>query len=135
MVLKTRCSVGLQLAMVPKNLCNCCKKRQPSSTVSVAPCNFLCKVCCNGVAKQVAGGLHHLTCPLCNLSRNFFGLEMIAQSRTGLYASCSSRLQPVTCLLQRAKGFFLTLKLPFRRANIGRKHSLAFFIEFDRHTL
>ena len=41
-------------------------------TASIPRYNFLCNLCCNGVAKQVAGRLQRVVCPLCNLSRNNF---------------------------------------------------------------
>ena len=87
-----------------------------SSTVSVTRCNFLCNGCCNGVARKVEGRLKSVTCPLCNLSHNFFRLAKIAQSRARFYllqrlqgivsnklqvAACD--LHRVTCLLQLAR--------------------------------
>ena len=40
------------------------QKVEPSSTGSVARCEVLCNLCCNGVAIQVAGKLRRVTCPL-----------------------------------------------------------------------
>ena len=87
----TRYNLRMQLTRVSKNYCNRCKKVELSST-----------------AKHIAGGLQHVTCPLCNLSRNVFGLATTAQSRARFYflhrlhgicfvtiASYSSRLQCV----------------------------------------
>ena len=70
------------------------EKVRPSSTASVIRCNFLCNSCCNDVARQVAGRLQRLTCPLCNLSRSFFGRTAIAQSKARFY------------FLQRLNGLF-----------------------------
>ena len=41
---------------------------ESSCIASATQCNILC----NGIAKQVGGGLQHVTFPLCNLSQNFF---------------------------------------------------------------
>ena len=85
------------------------RKTEPSSTADVTRCNFLCNLCYNGVARQVAGGLQHVTCSLCYLSGNFWGLQQLEKVELGftflqrLYGLfCSSRLQRVTCLLQLA---------------------------------
>ena len=56
-----------------------------SSIVCVPQCNFLFNLCCNGVARKVAGSLQGVTFPLSNLSRDFFRLATIAQSRAPLY--------------------------------------------------
>ena len=62
--LKTRCNLGLQVAMISKNLCNRqLKTVEPSAKTSVAWLNYLCNLCCNGVARQVAGRSHRATCP------------------------------------------------------------------------
>ena len=46
---------------------------------------FPCNLSRNGVARQVADRLQSVTCPLCNLSRNFFWLGTIAQSKLVLH--------------------------------------------------
>ena len=56
-----------------------------SSIASIPQCNFLFNLCCNGVARKVAGSLQGVTFPLSNLSRDFFRLARIAQSRAPLY--------------------------------------------------
>ena len=37
-------------------------------------------LCCNGVARKVAGRLQHVTCRPCNLSRNFSGLAKLGKA-------------------------------------------------------
>ena len=54
-------------------------------TVSVAQCKLLCNLHCNGVTRQVAGRLQRVTCPLYNLSHNYFWLAMIALSELVLH--------------------------------------------------
>ena len=48
-------------------------------------CNCLCKLCCNGVARKVAGRSQRVTCSICNLSHNFFCFSTIAQRRARFY--------------------------------------------------
>ena len=48
---------------------------ESSSTASVTRCNFFCNLCCNRVARKVACRWQRVACPLCNLSRNFWGLS------------------------------------------------------------
>ena len=45
------------------------QKIEPSSTAGVTQCKFLCNLCCNGFARQVAGRLERVTCPIINLQR------------------------------------------------------------------
>ena len=62
--------------------------------------NFSCNLSGNGVARQVAGRLKCVTCLLYNLSWNFFGLAMIAQSKLVLH----SAIFLATCLATLEKG-------------------------------
>ena len=77
----TSCNLELQLAMVSKNLCNRCNwalQLVLHDAIFFATC----------VAMELRDKLQvvqHVTCPLCNLSRNFLWLATIAQIRTGFY--------------------------------------------------
>ena len=53
------------------------KKVKPSSTASVYMVQFSFLLCCNGVARQVAGILQYVTCPLFNLFRNFLSFQQL----------------------------------------------------------
>ena len=63
---------------------------------------------CNGVVRQVAGRLQRVTCSLCNLSTNLFGLATIPQSKLVLYnaiflATCLPALKKeIRCKLQKS---------------------------------
>ena len=57
------------------------QKVESSSTASFTMCDFLCNLCCIGVARQVAGRLPSVTCPLGNLSHSFSELATIAKSK------------------------------------------------------
>ena len=61
------------------------QEAESSSAASVRRCIFLCNLCCNGVARKVAGRLQRATFSRCNLSCNFFRLAAIAQSRARFY--------------------------------------------------
>ena len=75
-------------------------------------CNFSCKFCRNGIARQVAVRLQLVTRHIGNLFCNFFGPAMIAQGRAHFYflkrfqrylkplQSCNSKLQRVARLSQ-----------------------------------
>ena len=66
------------------------------SIVSDTWYNFLCYLYYNKrVARKVSAGLQCVTFALCNLFHNFFGFEMIAQSRAYFYL-----------ILQRLHGIF-----------------------------
>ena len=72
---------------------------KPSLLRGQTSISFLIKICatkadvtrCNDVVRQVASRLQHVTCPLCNLSRNFSGLAIIiAQSKLALNVAIKS---------------------------------------------
>ena len=81
------------------------QKLEPRSTAIVTRCDFLCNLCCNGVARQVTVRLQHVTCSLCNLSCNFFGLATIAESRAWFYTTFIRKRQ-------RDSGFYRRLLGP-----------------------
>ena len=77
---KTCYSLRQQLEMVYKAL-QSSQKLELSSTANVTECKSLCNLCCNGVVRDVARWLQHVTYPLSYLSDSIFRLAMIAQSR------------------------------------------------------
>ena len=60
-------------------------KVEPISIACVTRSNFLCNLCCNGVARQLEGILQCVTYPLCSLSYNSLGLATITQKRARYY--------------------------------------------------
>ena len=71
---KTRCSLGLQFAMFSKHLCNRCEKQN------------------RALQLVLHGAIQRVTCPLCNLSRNFFGLATTATCNGFLFPTLRDKL-------------------------------------------
>ena len=112
-----RCNLRLQIAMFQKSL-QPLQNVEPSSITSITRSNFLCNLCFNSMARQVAVRLQRVTCPLCDLSRNCSGLQRLHTAELGstfcndcidcfkIIASCSLKLQHVTCFLHLVMDFF-----------------------------
>ena len=79
-----------------------------TATASVTRCNSSCNLSRNGVTRQVAGRLQRVTCPFLSLSRYFFGLATITQSKLVLrsavfLATCLTAFEKeIHCRLQKS---------------------------------